>query len=140
MLSREEPLDHSPEISLHRDAMLPQLSTLRALSVACSFDTGVLAARLRISTRHLRRLFLNHLGCSAASWLREERLQCAFRSLSSAHSVKEVAHALGFRNTSQFCRDFRWRFGATPSEYLRRHFFDIRPNQRSIASACESSR
>lgn len=98
---------------------LPDVSSLRALSAECGYDAALLATRLRISTRHLRRLFMKHLGCSAASWLREERLQSAQRALLSASCVKEVAHGHAFRNASQFCRDFKARFGVTPSECRR---------------------
>jgi AraC-like DNA-binding protein len=105
-----------------RRSPLPDVATLRALSAAGNYDAAILAARLGVSPRHLRRLFLEHLGCSTASWLKEERLQCALSSLVSAKSVKEVAHELAFRSVSQFCRDFRARFGATPSEYLRRQW------------------
>jgi AraC-like DNA-binding protein len=35
-----------------------------------------------------------------------------------AASVKQVAYALGFRHEPQFCRDFKARFGYSPSKAL----------------------
>ncbi len=96
------------------------VKTLSSMSAASAYSAVRLAARLGISPRHLRRLFVKQFGRSPNQWLREERLQAALRLLPSAASVKEVACALGFRSPSQFGRDFLSRFGCRPSELLRR--------------------
>jgi len=74
-----------------------------------------LAEQLGISPRHLRRLFADHVGCSPQTWLREQRMQFARRMLAAGSSVKEVAYALEFSHQSQFSRDFKRRFGLSPS-------------------------
>jgi AraC-like DNA-binding protein len=38
--------------------------------------------------------------------------------LPAAASVKQVAYAMGFSQESQFCRDFKARFGFSPSQAL----------------------
>jgi AraC-like DNA-binding protein len=108
-----------------RPLTLLDVATLRSMSSASAYDPDVLASRLGVSQRHLRRLFVTQFGCSLARWLREERLQTALGLLRSAASVKEVGYALAFANMSQFCRDFRVRFGCTPSE--------LRKQQRAVA-------
>ena len=96
------------------------LETLSAASEVCGYDVTTLAAHLGVSVRHLQRLFARHLQCAPRAWLREQRLQAARRLLLGAPaSVKEVALKLSFRHPSQFCRDFRVRFGCTPAELKR---------------------
>lgn len=95
------------------------LALLEAASAACKYRVNDLAQILGISPRHLRRVFARWLGCRPNVWLREARLQAARRLLLSAGSVKAVAIELDYRQPSQFCRDFRARFGCTPSEWLR---------------------
>ena len=47
--------------------------------------------------------------------LKEERLRSAQQLLQTASSVKEVAYGLGFRQASQFSRDYKHHFGVQPS-------------------------
>lgn len=94
-------------------------STLEVVSIACNYEVHRLAAWAEISPRHLRRQFAQLFGCSPQKWLREARLQAARRVLPEARSIKEVAYGLNFPTLSQFCRDFRARFGCTPSAYVR---------------------
>jgi len=51
---------------------------------------------------------------------RRSTLAPAREMLSSSCSVKRVAYSLGFRQVSQFCRDFKARFGHRPSLELPR--------------------
>ncbi len=111
---------------------LPCVSVLRELSAASAYRADALAARVGITTRHLRRLFKRHFGCSPSSWLREERLRIAHQLLPSASSVKEVAHALAFVHTSHFCRDFRKRFGCRPSELMETRQHEVSLLNRSV--------
>jgi AraC-like DNA-binding protein len=98
-----------------REATLARLSTL---APGCDYNSAKLARTLDISQRHLHRLFAAALACSPGSWLKEQRLHRARHLLASARSVKEVAYVLGFRHVSQFSRDFRKRFGMTPSDLI----------------------
>lgn len=98
---------------------LLDLDAIRALSADCGFNATTLAARLGISIRQLQRLFARQLGCSPRAWLREERMQAAHRLVQRASTIKEVALALSFRQESHFSRDFRSRFGYTPSTLQR---------------------
>jgi AraC family carnitine catabolism transcriptional activator len=99
---------------MRRRAVL-DLETLRGLSAECEYNATALAKRLNISLRQLQRLFRQQIGCPPRAWLREERLQAAHRLLFESATIKEVSLTLSFRQPSQFCRDFRKRFGCTPS-------------------------
>ena len=107
-------LDAPPRIRSGKRTLL-DLEALLALSADCSYNATTLAARLGISLRQLQRLFARQLGCSPRAWLREQRMQAAHRLLPRASTIKEVALALSFRQESHFSRDFRSRFGYTPS-------------------------
>jgi transcriptional regulator GlxA family with amidase domain len=110
------------------------LDAVRAMTGACAYNPTRLADALGVSGRHLRRLFMRELRCPPRTWLREERLQTARRLLRRTATVQEVAHALSFRNASQFCRDFRARFGQTPSELKRGVGLLGRPDSAPLAA------
>jgi transcriptional regulator GlxA family with amidase domain len=93
-------------------------NALQSMATECGYSSRKLAQRLGISQRQLQRLFKAELRCTAQSWLREQRLLAARVMLESSATVKEVAYALGFSQESQFCRDFRLRFGTSPSVHL----------------------
>lgn len=88
---------------------------MRRAAFHCRYRSSGLALEIGVSERHLRRLFADYLGCSPQTWLREERLQLARQMLATRTSVKEVAYELAYTQLSQFCRDFKRRFGHSPS-------------------------
>jgi len=113
------PIEPVPRIApariRHGNKNLLDVDALRAMSADCGYNATMLASRLGISIRQLQRLFTRQLGCAPRAWLREERLQTAHRLVTRAVTIKEVALALSFRRESHFSRDFRSRFGYTPS-------------------------
>lgn len=102
------------------DDTTPGAQALRVLASLCTYRTAELALALSVSERQLRRQFQKAFGCAPQSWLRDERLNKARHLLATASSVKEVAYTLGFTQPSQFCRDFKRKFGVTPSACARR--------------------
>ena len=80
-----------------------------------------LGALLGVSARHLRRLFLVHLGTTPDQLARLHRAQRACRLLDyTALSVTEIASAAGYGSLRQFNRSFRQAFRVSPSQ-LRAH-------------------
>lgn len=94
---------------------------MRELAPSCHYSAREMARALGISERHLQRIFSSALAQSPQVWLNRLRLTDARQMLPKAHSVKEVAFALGFRSASQFSRDFRLEFGVSPSQLLAAH-------------------
>jgi AraC-like DNA-binding protein len=92
-------------------------STEGALSV------DLIAARHRISPRHVQRLFEEE-GTTFTEFVREQRLLRAHSMLISrrfgGRSVSTIALDAGFGDLSYFNRVFRRRFGLSPSE-VREH-------------------
>ena len=93
---------------------------LLRLALANDFSARRIARELGISSRQLQRIFRARLHTSPALWLREQRLLRAQQLLATSCSVKTVAYSLGFTHVSQFCRDFKARFGRRPSADLKR--------------------
>jgi AraC family transcriptional regulator of adaptative response / DNA-3-methyladenine glycosylase II len=85
-----------------------------------------LAARLFVSARHLRRLFLRHLGVTPDQLARSSRTHFARRLLDDTDlRVADIAFASGFGSVRQLNRACREVFRATPSELrARRHVSD----------------
>lgn len=82
---------------------------------------AALAARIGLSPRHLRRLFLKHLGATPDQLARSRRAHFARRLLDDSDlTVLDVAFASGFGSLRQFNRTMREVFRAAPSDLRER--------------------
>jgi AraC family transcriptional regulator of adaptative response / DNA-3-methyladenine glycosylase II len=80
-----------------------------------------LGARLFVSARHLRRLFLQHLGVTPDQLARSSRTHFARRLLDDTDlTIADIAFAAGFGSVRQLNRDCRDVFRATPKELRAR--------------------
>lgn len=87
-----------------------------------------LAERLGLGSRHLRRLFAEHVGASPGSLLRTHRVHFARRLLDETSlPVSEVAFASGFESVRRFNDAIRKTFHRAPR--------DLRKESRRGASA-----
>lgn len=76
-----------------------------------------LAARLGIGSRHLRRLFLQHLGATPVAVAQTRRVHFAKRLIDETNlPMTEVALASGFASIRRFNATFRNLYGRTPRE------------------------
>jgi AraC family transcriptional regulator of adaptative response / DNA-3-methyladenine glycosylase II len=79
-----------------------------------------LAARLGIGSRHLRRLFLQHLGATPVAVLQTRRVHFAKKLIDESDlPFSEVARAAGFGSTRRFNAGFRLLYGRTPTALRR---------------------
>ncbi|MET7459131.1 AlkA N-terminal domain-containing protein [Nonomuraea sp. NPDC005501] len=87
---------------------------------------AALAERVGLSPRHLRRLFLRHLGASPDQLARSRRAHFARRLLDDTDlTVLDIAFASGFGSLRQFNRIMREVFRASPTDLRdRRHRAD----------------
>ena len=87
---------------------------------------ATLAARIGMSARHLRRLFLTHLGVTPDQLARSRRAHFARRLLDDTDlTVTDIAFAAGFGSLRQFNRTMREVFRAPPTDLRhRRHHAD----------------
>jgi transcriptional regulator GlxA family with amidase domain len=82
-----------------------------------------MAAVLGIQEAQIRRLFRLALLVPPRLVLCQLRLEEAAALLDREPTllVKEVVSRTGYGDSSHFCRDFRDRYGMSPTEYRRRH-------------------
>jgi two-component system response regulator YesN len=79
-----------------------------------------LALKVSLSPAYLQRLFKQQTGTQLGGLVAERRLQKAAQLLTISNlSIKEIAHAVGYRHHSSFVRAFRRRFARAPKHYRR---------------------
>jgi AraC family transcriptional activator of tynA and feaB len=102
-----------------RALLLQRAMALIDLEVS-DLDAERLASRLGVSRRYLDALFVQS-GRTVSHHLWERRLQLAAERLqfSKLSSITEIAHSVGFKDTSHFSRAFRNRFGVSPRDWRR---------------------
>ncbi len=84
-------------------------------------DIEHLSTRLGVTSRHLRRLFKQHLGASPLAVAHTQRLHFAKRLIDqTVLPMAEIATASGFGSTRRFNDAFRNTYGRTPRELRRR--------------------
>ena len=96
---------------------------LRLIADGALDDAGVesLADRLGITGRHLRRLFLQHLGATPLDVAMTRRVHFAKKLLDeTALPISQVAFASGFGSLRRFNSQMRRTYSRTPSELRRR--------------------
>ncbi|WP_157898956.1 AraC family transcriptional regulator [Luteitalea pratensis] len=100
--------DGSDTVALARSWMRAHLDSHEPIARLCDY--------LNVSQSTLYRVFAAAEGMSPLSWFHEARMARAHELLvSSALSVKEVAHVLGYEHGNDLSRAFRRRFGETPT-------------------------
>ncbi|MBT8081855.1 MAG: helix-turn-helix domain-containing protein [Gammaproteobacteria bacterium] len=83
-------------------------------------DVEGLAARLGVTSRHLRRLFVRHVGASPLAVAHTQRLQFAKRLIDETTlPMKDISVAAGFGSVRRFNDTFRRVYGKTPRELRR---------------------
>ena len=81
---------------------------------------GLLAARLGVSDRHLRRVFGSQLGVSPLQYLLTRKLLAAKQLLAdTAMPVTQIALASGFASLRRFNAAFLERYGLNPTQMRR---------------------
>ncbi len=117
-------------VHLQTASPMPTFVTLpreqRALAVAEAVLTNPaqskslaeLCAGVGVSVRTIERSFRKDVGTDFESWRRQARLVKAVELLVSGRSIKEVAFAVGYRQSSAFVEMFRRTFGTTPKAWI----------------------
>lgn len=96
---------------------------LRLIEEGALNEAGVdaLAQRLGVGSRHLRRLFIEHLGATPIAIAQTQRVHFARKLIDETElSMAEVAHAAGFASIRRFNTVVKKTFQATPSELRRK--------------------
>ena len=79
-----------------------------------------MASTVEVSIPHLQKVFKDSIGIPPITYLRELRLEKARELLEKGfQNITEIRHAVGIHNDSHFTRDFKQKYGVTPTEYRR---------------------
>lgn len=75
-----------------------------------------------LSKSYFIKLFKTSTKISPISWLREARLKKACELLENNHEqICQIGRQVGLPNDSHFTRDFKKRFGKTPTDYRKNY-------------------
>ena len=86
---------------------------------------------VELSVPHFQKLFRAEMGIAPLTYLRDLRLVKARELLEKKfYRVKQIRVEVGIRNDSHFTRDFKKKYGLTPTEY-RKHFWKKIQTERS---------
>ena len=95
---------------------------LRLIDESALEDGGIeaLAERLGIGSRHLRRLFLTHLGATPSAVAQTRRLQFAKKLIDETKlAMSEIAFAAGFGSVRRFNAAILKTYSRTPRQIRR---------------------
>ena len=114
------------EIAVGRGLRAARMRAIKA-DIAQNLEGDVTVAALsmrhRISPRYIRKLFEGE-NTSLSQFVLGQRLTRVFRMLADCRyaglTISDIAFAVGFGDLSTFDREFRRRFGLTPSDVRRR--------------------
>src|SRR4030095_4524284 len=116
-----------PELSPDTPARSGTSSTVsRALRLISESEmegetVDLLASRLGLGSRQLRRLFVRHLGASPAAVMKTRRLHFAKKLIDETNlPMSEIAEASGFGSVRRFNAAFRSTYKRTPSQLRSR--------------------
>ena len=88
------------------------------------WDIERMAASIGISESYLQRLFKNETGFSPIQYIREIRLKYSKKLLEDRCflRIQEICREIGINDQSHFTRDFKKRYGVTPTQYRRNYW------------------
>ena len=79
-----------------------------------------------LSLPHFQRLFKTHTGLSPITFLRNLRLEKACELLETTfYRIQQIGLEIGMPDDSHFTRDFKKKYGITPTEYRQQHWNKI---------------
>ncbi|OPA73320.1 hypothetical protein BVG16_29390 [Paenibacillus selenitireducens] len=86
----------------------------------------LLAAKVYLSPHYLSSIFKKRTGCGLNKYIKNVRMQKAKDLLTNTHlKISNICSAVGYRNISYFCQNFRDFYGHTPEKFRQ-------SNQKSL--------
>lgn len=96
-------------------------SAVRLIDAQPQRSVGDICRELRVSSRHLRRLFQQNMGMSPKQYQRIKRFHKALRIAFSTELIdfQKIVYHCGYYDQSHFCRDVRAFTGKKPIDFFR---------------------
>jgi AraC-like DNA-binding protein len=95
---------------------LKEIKNWPELAKQTGWSASALAKLCQVSTETLRCHFQKTTGKSSRQWIAEERQKQALALLPEASSIKEASLSLGYKQQTNFTREFRRTHGLPPSK------------------------
>lgn len=92
---------------------------LDPLFVKCDWRMGLLSDSLGVGKRTFARVVERSLGITGKKWLCNARAVTACQMLARSCKINTVARRLGFKDDSDFTREFKKQLGVSPSVYQK---------------------
>jgi len=90
-----------------------------------------MAEVVKLSSPHFQKLFKDEVGISPIAWIREKRLEKARELIQTKFwQMKQIGIAVGMPNDSHLSRDFKKKYGVTPTEYRKQYWDNIQTEKR----------
>ena len=116
-LSMELVAEIAREASRTPEPLLADAFRFFEFHLSTPLKLSAVAEALHVTPNYLNRLFLKELGMPPKRYLIEQRMHLAYSLLSSTElTVKEISLKCGYRNQFAFSREFRLKYGRSPSE------------------------
>lgn len=91
-----------------------------------------MAEVIELSLPHFQKLFKNEVGISPIAWLRERRLEKARDLLETEFwHIQQIGVAVGMPHDSHFTRDFKKKYGVTPTQYRKNYWDKIQAEKQN---------
>ena len=116
-LSMELVAEIAREASRTPEPLLADAFRFFEFHLSTPLKLSAVAEALHVTPNYLNRLFLKELGMPPKRYLIEQRMHLAYTLLSSTElTVQEISLKCGYRNQFAFSREFRQKYGRSPSE------------------------
>ena len=90
-----------------------------------SLTAMTLAQQYNVSPSYLQNLFKKEVGVSLAKYVKNARMQKSLELLKTSHlRIQEILTKIGVSEETHFLRDFKKKFGKTPTQY-RKNYLEI---------------
>lgn len=75
-----------------------------------------------VTTQHFQKLFKHEIGVPPMAWHHDQRLEkFAELLLTTYHPIKVIGFMVGLTDQTHLTRDFKKKFGLTPTDYRKHH-------------------
>lgn len=115
---------HALQHTARLDARVVRVLSLVAERSAAgeTITLAELGSLVRMNPSHVSRLIRQETGASLKMHVRRIRIRTALVAMRGPRKrLHVIAHSVGYKQHSDFCRDFRRVMGTSPSKYLRSH-------------------
>lgn len=109
------------EKNMRDEERLKKMLSLIHLNYGKKLTVGQIANEASISVSEAMRCFKSTLGTSPIQYVKNYRLEKAFEQMNTNQTISEIANQCGFEDMSYFGREFKKRYGSSPSDWRKNH-------------------